>query len=116
MSIDPGAYAINCDAGSGKKLIVTNSTLLGWTSFADTLASAEFTNCRFGSNGSYAYLRPYCKTTLTNCQFDDGFKLDATLTSEITLVNCTYDGTLITQDNLTTLLGTDAAGATVVNN
>jgi len=114
--INPIAYTVHCDTGSGKKLIVTNSTLRGWTSFAGTLASAEFTNCRFGSNGSYAYLRPYCKTTLTNCEFSDGFALDATRTSEITLVNCTYNGTPITSANLTSLLGTGAAGATVVNN
>lgn len=43
---------------------------------------------------------------------------DATRTSEITLVNCTYgpDKTLITQANLTDLLGDGAAGATVSNN
>lgn len=111
--INPIAYPINCDAGSDKNLIVTNSTLNGWTSFAGTLASAEFTNCNFGSNGSYAFLRPYCATTLTNCEFSDGFELDATRTSEITLVNCTYNGTPITAANLISLLGADAAGATV---
>lgn len=111
--INPIAYTINCDAGSDKNLIVTNSTLNGWTSFAGTLASAEFTNCNFGSNGSYAFLRPYCATTLTNCEFSDGFELDATRTSEITLVNCTYNGTPITAANLSSLLGANAAGATV---
>ena len=111
--INPIAYTVHCDSGSGKNLIVTNSTLNGWTSFAGTLASAEFTNCNFGSNGSYAFLRPYCATTLTNCEFSDDFELDATRTSEITLVNCTYNGTPITAANLTSLLGDDAAGATV---
>lgn len=111
--INPIAYPINCDSGNGKNLIVTNSTLNGWTSYAGTLASAEFTNCNFGSNGSYAYLRPYCATTLTNCEFSDGFELDATRTSEITLVNCTYNGTPITTANLISLLGADAAKATV---
>lgn len=110
--INPIAYAINCDSGNGKNLIVTNSTLNGWTSYAGTLASAEFTNCNFGSNGSYAYLRPYCATILTNCDFATGFALDATKTSEITLVNCTYNGTPITAANLT-LLGAVAVGATV---
>ncbi len=111
--INPIAYTVHCDTGNGKKLIVTNSTLNGWTSFAGTLASAEFTDCKFGSNGTYAYLRPYCATTLTNCEFSDGFALDATRTSEITLVNCTYNGTPITAANLTSLLGAGAAGATV---
>ena len=114
--INPGAYTISCDSGSNKNLIVTNSVLNGWTSYADTLASASFTNCKFGSNGSYAYLRPYCKTILVNCEFEDGFEMDATRTSDITLVNCTYNGTLITQSNLTSLLGDDAANATVNNN
>lgn len=114
--INPGAYTIHSDSGGGKNLIVTNSTLNGWTSYAATLASATFTNCKFGSNGSYAYMRPYCKTTLTNCTFDAGFQMDARQTSEIILVNCTYDGELITQDNLVSLLGDNAAGATVNNN
>jgi predicted ribosomally synthesized peptide with SipW-like signal peptide len=111
--INPIAYTISCDSGSGKNLIVTNSTLKGWTSYAGTLASAEFTNCDFESNGSYAFLRPYCATTLTNCEFSDDFALDATETSEITLVNCTYNGTPITAANLTSLLGADAVGAKV---
>ena len=111
--INPIAYTINCDAGSDKNLIVTNSTLNGWTSLAGTFASAEFTNCNFGSNGSYAFLRPYCATTLTNCEFSVGFGLDATRTSEITLVNCTCNGTPITAANLISLLGADAAGVTV---
>jgi hypothetical protein len=111
--INPIAYPINCDSGSGKNLIVTNSTLKGWTSYAGTLASAEFTNCNFESNGSYAFMRPYATTTLTNCDFASGFELDATKTSEITLVNCTYNGTPITAANLISLLGADAAGATV---
>jgi len=113
--INPVAYTVHCDAGNGKNLVVTNSTLNGWTSFAGTLASATFTNCYFGTNGSYAYLRPYCPTTLVNCAFAADFEMDATKSSQIILKNCTYDGNLITQANLTNYLGADAAYAIVQN-
>lgn len=112
VTFNSKAYTLNFDDGNGKNLIVTNSTLNGWTSYTSNLASVSFTDCNFGSNGSYAYLRPYCATILTNCDFATGFELDATKTSAITLVNCTYNGTPITTANLN-WLGADAVGATV---
>ena len=113
--INPGAYTFNADSSGGRSVTFTNSTLNGWTSYTSGFSSFSFTNCKFGSNGSYAYLRPYSPTTLTNCTFSNGYKLDASCTSGIVLKNCKVGETLITADNLTTLLGEDAAGVTIQN-
>ncbi len=118
--INPGTYAIQCDAGSGKNLIVTNSTFNGRTSLADTLATATFTNCMFGSNGTEAALRPYGSIVLINCTFETEFNLHAdTLKDDnkITLINCKYDDTLITAENLETLgILEGDADSVIINN
>ncbi len=115
--LDGTVYTISCDDGGDKKLIVSNSTLNGWTSYAGTLSEAAFTNCKFGESNGYAFMRPYASTTLTNCEFSEGFKLDSTQTHKasktITLKNCTVGGTLVTEENVTTLLGADAQYVTI---
>ena len=113
--INPGAYTFNADSSGGRSVTFTNSTLNGWTSYTSGFSSFSFTNCKFGSNGSYAYLRPYSPTTLTNCTFSNGYELDASCTSGIVLKNCKVGETLITADNITSLLGNDAASVTIQN-
>ena len=110
-------YTFNADGEgvSDYKLKVKNSTLNGWTSYSNIFKSVSFTNCNFGEGRGYAFLRPYNPTTLTNCNFSTGFKLDASKTEGIILKNCTVDGVAITQENITTLLGTGAVNATVQN-
>lgn len=110
-------YTFNADGKgvSDYKLKVKNSTLNGWTSYSNIFKSVSFTNCNFGEGRGYAFLRPYNPTTLTNCNFSTGFKLDASKTEGIILKNCTVDGVAITQENITTLLGTGAVNATVQN-
>ncbi|MBQ8502395.1 MAG: hypothetical protein IJ494_08930, partial [Bacteroides sp.] len=125
------AYPLNTGEGSvkGKTLTVKNSTLVGWTSFSGKLASASFENCKFGI-GSYfqdtetpswnGCLKPYVTTVLTDCTFDNGFYLDFSALTEgatVTLKNCKVGSTVITADNIKTLLnieGTPAEGALVV--
>ncbi len=94
-------------------LVITNSTLNGWTSWGGQVGEVSCTNCAFGSNGSYAYCRPYGVTTLTDCTFSEGYELDATHSSSIKLINCKVGNTALTAENLTTLLGADAANAIV---
>ena len=60
-------------------------------------------------------MRPYSDTAFSNCAFSEGYELDATKTDDITLYNCTVGGVKLTQDNLTTLLGANAAKATVLS-
>lgn len=111
----PVAYTISCDQGTNQGLTATDCTFNGWTSYAATLGDAEFINCSFGSNGSYAYMRPYAPTTLTGCTFSEGFAYDASRTTS-TFINCYVGNTLITQDNVTELLGSGAANAVIANN
>ena len=110
----PGAYTISCDQASNQGLTATNCTFNGWTSFAKTLGDAEFINCHFDTNGSYKYMRPYAPTVLEGCTFCAGYALDATRTT-VTLKNCYVGDTLITAENITSLLGSSAANAVVSN-
>lgn len=112
-------YTVHADGStrSAYKLVVTNSTLNGWTSYSDIFASVEFTNCKFGKNDGgygYAYCRPYNDTTFTDCVFSEGFEFDATKCTS-TFVNCYVGETLITADNVVSLLGNDASNIVVKN-
>jgi len=94
-------YPINTgEAGAeGIKLVVTNSTLAGWVSFSN-IESASFTNVEFKQGTYYndiygRVLKPYVKTTITDCSFVAHMNLDlSSLTSghKITFKNCTVDG------------------------
>lgn len=112
VTIDGTVYTISCDQGKNQNLIAKNSTFKGWTSYAATLGTASFTDCYFGEGSGYSYMRPYAPTTLTNCTFEEGFEFDATRT-EVVFENCYVGDTLITADNITELLGSSAANATV---
>lgn len=114
VTITPGAYTISCDSAANQGLTATNCTFNGWTSFAKTLGDAEFINCHFDTNGSYKYMRPYAPTVLEGCTFCAGYALDATRTT-VTLKNCYVGDTLITADNVVSLLGEDAAKVVVSN-
>ena len=47
------------------------------------------------SKGQYNYLRAYCPTTLTGCELA-GTTLDTEGSASIVLVNCTFNGEVIT--------------------
>ncbi len=109
---DGGSYALHVGSGNGYKLTVTNSELYGWTSYGTGFSAVTFTNCKFGlaTTGSN-YVRAYSSTVFTNCEFA-GTELDLadgliTAGGTVTLVNCTYNGTLITESNVSSLV-TDA--------
>lgn len=94
-------YPIHFDGGS-PTIIVKNSTLGGWTSYAACVESATFENVTFtiDHNYGYCYLRPYAKTTLTNCTFGESFLMGAGTTGfTITLNNCYKGETLVTAAN-----------------
>ena len=114
-------YAINTGEHatvSGLKMVVTNSTFGGWSSFHGGYESASFTNCNF-IVGGYDYgwpvdclVKPFINTTFTDCTFavhenGKGYNLDLSALEAgctVTLENCTVNGTVITADNCTTLL------------
>jgi len=103
-------YPINTgEAGAeGVDLIVTNSTLAGWTSYGN-IESASFTNVKFEQGTYYddiygRVLKPYVNTTLTNCSFIEHMNLDLSSLAQgqkITIVNCTVNGQAVTADVFT---------------
>lgn len=111
--VDGPGYAINTTEHNGKKLVVTNSTVKGWTSLAG-LDSVSFVNCIFGENTSKYWqengydqdydrlIRPYILAEFNQCVFEKGFYIDlSALGSDciITLDKCTVNGVVLTADN-----------------
>lgn len=123
--IDQPGYALNTAehaTTAGLKLIVRNSTLNGWSSWAGGFASAEFTDCYFGENSTKYFqnmgydqlydrlMKPYINTTFTNCTLVNGFYIDLSeMKDGIKLVfdQCTVDGTVLTADNYAGLVNFD---------
>ena len=124
VTMYPGAYTFHLNGpGNNHTITLTRCNLNGWTSYSRGCAEVKFIDCKFAKY-NYAYLRPYSKTTLINCTFTEDMELDATQMSadgytttaaDIVLKNCKVGETLSTADNLTTLLGDDAAGVTIQN-
>lgn len=114
-------YALNtAEAGDpDARIIATNSTFLGWCSWAN-IASASFTNCKFGQGTYYGdtsiygrLFKPYVSTTFTDCEFGyncaDGDKeyldLSALKANQtVKLINCKVGDTVITASNIKDLL------------
>ena len=111
--IDGPGYAINTAEHNGQNLIVTNSTLNGWTSLAG-LNSVSFTDCLFGENSTKCWqnmgydqdydrlIRPYGAAVFTDCTFVQGFYIDLSVLAAdatITLDGCACNGVIITAEN-----------------
>lgn len=111
--IDGPGYAINTAEHNGQDLIVTNSTIKGWTSLAG-LDSVSFTNCLFGENTTKCWqnmgydqdydrlVRPYGTATFTECEFEKGFYIDLSALGAgctVTLTDCVCNGVEITANN-----------------
>ncbi|MBQ2876517.1 MAG: hypothetical protein IJE25_05870 [Clostridia bacterium] len=116
--IDNVCYTISSDGSNPNySIIVTNTTLNGWTSFTGGYKSVSFTNCNFGQGTGgykYAYCRPYSDTTFTGCVFEEGYGFDSTRAVN-TFVDCYVGDTLITADNVVELLGSGAANIRFAN-
>lgn len=114
--IDGPGYAINTAEYpnvDGIDLIVTNSTVKGWTSLAG-IESATFTNCILGENTTgywqaYGYdadfdrlIRPYSPLVLEDCQLEKDFYIDLSALNAgatVTIDNCVCNGVKITEAN-----------------
>ncbi len=111
--IDGPGYAINTAEHNGQDLIVTNSTVNGWTSLAG-LDSVSFTNCKLGENSTkcwqnYGYdadydrlIRPYGTATFTGCTFEKNFYIDLSAlanSNTVALTNCNCEGVVLTAEN-----------------
>lgn len=111
VTIDGTIYTISCDQGTNSGLEATNSTFNGWTSYAATIGAVKFDGCSFGEGQGYAYCRPYAATEFVNCDFAAGYEIDAR--AAVTFDNCTLNGEALTSANLSTLVTSNIANATV---
>ncbi len=111
VTIDGTVYTISCDQGTNKGLEAHNSTFNGWTSYAATIGDVKFVDCKFGEGQGYAYCRPYAPTEFIGCEFAAGFELDAV--AAVSFENCTIGGVALTDANLSTLVTSGIANATV---
>lgn len=109
--IDGPTYTISCDQGTSNGLTAKKCTLNGWTSYAATIGNVMFEDCNFGEGAGYAFCRPYAPTTFVGCDFAQGYKLDAR--AAVTFENCTIGGVALTAENLSTLVVSNIANATV---
>ena len=107
------AYAINVNSTKAVTLNVSNSTLQGWTSYGKS-TTATFTKVNFTCGNYYAnnefssndngLFRPYGETVCEECSFENGFYIDlGSLSGKLTLKNCTYNGTVLTAENVATV-------------
>ena len=109
--IDGPTYTISCDQGTNNGLTATDCTFNGWTSYAATLGDALFINCKFGAGAGYNFSRPYAPTAYVGCDFATGHVIDPR--AAVTFENCTINGVPLTADNLSTLVTSNIANATV---
>lgn len=94
-----GTYAMNVYGNNEGDLIVSNSDLRGWVSYSG-FKNAVFTNVTFGANsnpGIYNVIRPYSNITFINCEFDGTeFYLDMLpVDAKVTFTNSYMNGELI---------------------
>ncbi len=104
-------YPLNVSLGSGvATLNVVNSTLEGWTSFA-AVVEANFENVSFTKNTTTGYcnFKPHGNAILKNCTFAEGAYFDLSALAadkKVRLINCNYNGTTITAENIATVFAT----------
>lgn len=122
--IDNVGYTFNANvSANANDIVVSNSTLNGWTSYGKGDYEVTFTDCKFGKGTgawNYAYLRPYTTTTLDGCEFEAGFTLDMSQLEAngeiLTITNCTLAGVPISIANITDLLEDGNSIANIVMN
>ena len=111
VRVEGTTYTISIDQASGQGLEATNSIFRGWTSYAGTIGNVKFTGCTFGAGNGYNFSRPYAPTEYVNCNFETGHQIDPR--AAVTFENCTLNGVALTAENLSTLVTSNIANATV---
>ena len=96
-------YTFNSDAGNKEYgVYISNSTINGWTSHSDVHKEVVYTSCSFGEGCGYAFARPYGATSYVNCDFAEGFEVEAV--GKIKFDNCRLNGVALTAENIATLV------------
>ena len=111
VRIEGTTYTISIDQASGQGLEATNSIFRGWTSYAATIGNVKFDGCTFGAGNGYNFSRPYAPTEYVNCVFEAGHAIDPR--AAVTFENCTFNGVALTAENLSTLVTSNIANASV---
>ena len=111
VTVQGPTYTLHCDQGGNMGLEAYNSTFNGWTSYAATIGDVKFTKCSFGKGAGYKFARPYAPTTFVECDFCEGYTIDPR--AAVTFENCTLNGVALTAENLSTLVTSNIANATV---
>ncbi len=106
-------YTFNSDAGDKNySVTVKNSALNGWTSFSNVHKEVLFENCTFAKGNGYAFCRPYNEANFVGCEFEAGFEMEPL--AAVSFENCTINGEAITEENLATLVVSNAQNVTFV--
>jgi hypothetical protein len=111
VRVEGTTYTISIDQASGQGLEATNSIFRGWTSYAGTIGEVKFNGCTFGAGNGYNFSRPYAVTEYVNCTFEAGHQMDPR--AAVTFENCTIGGVALTAENLSTLVISNIANASV---
>ena len=111
VRIEGTTYTISIDQASKQGLEATNSIFRGWTSYAATIGNVKFEGCTFGAGNGYNFSRPYAPTEYVNCTFEAGHAIDPR--AAVTFENCTFNGVALTAENLSTLVTSNIANASV---
>lgn len=112
VRIEGTVYTISCDQASYQGLEAYNSIFRGWTSYAKTIGDVYFEGCTFGAGSGYNFMRPYAPTVYKNCTFEAGHKIDPR--AAVSFEGCTLDGVALTSANLSQLVSSNIANATVI--
>ena len=96
-------YTFNSDAGNKEYgVYLSNCTINGWTSHSDVHKEVVYTDCSFGAGSGYKFCRPYGPTTYKNCEFCEGYEIDAR--GKVVFENCRVNGVDVTKANFTQLV------------
>ena len=111
VRVEGTTYTISIDQASKQGLEANNSIFRGWTSYAATIGEVKFNGCTFGAGNGYNFSRPYAPTEYVNCTFEAGHQIDPR--AAVTFENCTFNGVALTAENLSTLVTSNIANASV---
>lgn len=75
-TINGSNFAVHFDGSAGGNIVFENTDITGWASYASTVNSVSYTNCKF-DQGGYAGHRYYNKNISFNeCTFNAGLLID----------------------------------------
>lgn len=75
-TINGSNFAVHFDGSAGGNIVFENTDITGWASYASTVNSVSYTNCKF-DQGGYDGHRYYNKNISFNeCTFEAGFLID----------------------------------------